>query len=364
MKTIDLTNVKTDKLPISCKNYPAICNLLNEKPITNNNKKKSQVDRWSRYLVIIREGHKYHITQVRENPVEQTQKVNKRNSKYQDDGSILIMDYILDNIDSSDCWVDNNLFVINENYIFQYLGFCNSSFLMSISSRSDQRLSVKQRERFRDLCKKSMKSNLKSILNKLKKDGCIIDFNQKYFVRETKSGLRRIATEEESLQIEKHKQELLNKLDIKSEADLKKHAIRSDFYRELNKIIGANSTIESCYKNFILEVDKYFILQKYDLLDDYKRLYLRAQINKNFLTSQKTSMLKKIDKNRKTIASINENSKINRKTRFYIDFNELDNYVYPKDYFENWCYWLENFIDNSDEIEDEKVSIDEERQLC
>jgi hypothetical protein len=97
------------------------------------------------------------------------------------------------------------------------------------------------------------------------------------------------------------------------------------------------------------------------LLDDISRLNIRERINKNFLSSLKQNMLKRIEKNSQETADLTVDSEKNiAKSQFSIniqDINTETRYIYPPDHFEKWCWWLDEFIDATDDIEDEKELI-------
>jgi hypothetical protein len=361
-KKTDLSGLAGSEFPVICKNYGEMCALLNEKIIKNGEKRRKQIDRWNRYLLITREGHKYIINEINENPVEELPKVNQRNTKYQSDGLLLLLDFIAseDKDKDSSLWLDSKTFVLYQKDGFQRIGFCNRNFSLSNSAKADQLVSNSQQNHFRMTGKNYMKSNLSSILNKGVKLGFIKNKEQKYFVKDINNN-HRIATLEEVHFIELNKKIIVESMELTAKSELKKYAAKMYFYRELNRKLKEEYGLNYCYKNFILNMDMEKLSDKGVLLDDISRLNIRERINKNFLSSLKQNMLKRIEKNSQETADLTVDSEKNiAKSQFSIniqDINTETRYIYPPDHFEKWCWWLDEFIDATDDIEDEKELI-------
>ena len=359
-KKTDLSGLAGSALPVICKDYGEMCALLNEKTIKNGEKRRKQIDRWNRYLFLKRDGHKYIIKEIKENPVEELPKVNQRNTKYQSDGLLLLLDFIASEDKDSSLWLDSETFVLYQKDGFQRIGFCNRNFSLSNSSKADQLVSNSQQNHFRMTGKSYMKSNLLSILNKGVKLGFIKNIEQKYFVKNINNN-HRIATLEEVHFIELNREIITDSMKLNATSELKKYEATMYFYRELNRKLKEKYGINYCYKNFILNMDMEKLSDKGVLLDDISRLNTRERINKLFYSSLKLNMLKRIEKNSQEAAGIVVESEKNiAESQFSIniqDVNTETHYIYPPDHFEKWSWWLDEFINATADIEDNKESI-------
>lgn len=353
-----------------------MCKLVNEKEITDWDKRCKQIARWGEILDIERSGHKFIINGINDNHKEEQSDTNQRNIKYQKDGTTLILDYIAGKpLDKGNFWLDENKFILNNTYAYKHIGFCNENFVSRFNLKANNEcskvISKGQKRYFRSNITKSLKSNLKSILGKLVNDGYVIKVEEMYFVLE-KKGVRRIANEEELKQIEDCKEMLFKIIGVTKESEIVNCKTRSVFYNDLNnKLRQSIGTIRYVYKNYILELNIDYLSKVKTRLDEEERLVLRERINRLFLDSKKKSISKAIAKNiQKQLDKQAEKPcelKHTSRAKFSIDINSVsDEYVIPDDHQMKWELWLETFIDASIHIEEERKSLlneEEEEQI-
>lgn len=77
-KGVDCSKIKTGMV---VKNYIELCNLLGEKVQTSNSK-VSQMKRWSAYFRYEKQGHRFHILEVYQEPLDVIDKRRLREGKY------------------------------------------------------------------------------------------------------------------------------------------------------------------------------------------------------------------------------------------------------------------------------------------
>ena len=347
-KKTDLSGLAGSALPVICKDYGEMCALLNEKTIKNGEKRRKQIDRWNRYLFLKRDGHKYIIKEIKENPVEELPKVNQRNTKYQSDGLLLLLDFIASEAKDSSLWLDPKTFVLYENDGFRCIGFCNSQFVRNNNTYDNNKpVSNSQETYFRRFCKNSMRSNLVSILNQAVKLGFINDFERKHFVKGI-DNKHRIASLDEVNIIHSIEESVLVAMGLNNRFDLKSHTSTMSFYRNVSFALQKKHDINYSYKNFVLDINIDKLSCSDVLLDDTYRLDIKTRINKLFHSSLKLNMLKRIEKNSQEAAGIVVESEKNiAESQFSIniqDVNTETHYIYPPDHFEKWSWWLDEFI--------------------
>jgi hypothetical protein len=141
-KITDISNIIDKELPITCKNYKVMCKLVNEKEITDWDKRCKQIARWKEILDIERSGHKFIINGINDNHKEEQSDTNQRNIKYQKDGATLILDYIAGKpLNKGNFWLDENTFILNNTYAYKHIGFCNENFVSRFNLKANNECS-------------------------------------------------------------------------------------------------------------------------------------------------------------------------------------------------------------------------------
>ncbi len=173
------------------KNYPALCNALNESVKTNNSK-KAQLKEWSRFFEWERIGHKYKITKIYDHPKPKDDTHNKPSTFATAAYKILL--YELYKRYKTNPY-DNPVITFKKYQLISLLGFTDCLYRKVKVVDSDKQILRESRDDFNEV----MYSEMRRIVNNLGKTK-VLRFKDRYYIK-TADG-ERIANDDEERIIE------------------------------------------------------------------------------------------------------------------------------------------------------------------
>jgi hypothetical protein len=153
------------------KNYKELCLELGEHPKTGN-ARLSQLKEWERYFSYTKQGHKYIINEVFQTPRNKYDMRSYGNnvSLYMDEIEILLLDLLAQERNQGEIFLSRNMLLkelkmINDNYSYYRNRTINLSKFMNVS--------LEEINEFYESSNSTLKSNLETALNRLKKQSLI-----------------------------------------------------------------------------------------------------------------------------------------------------------------------------------------------
>lgn len=224
-------------------NYPAMCNLLDEK-VKGGKSKKLQLERWKKYFDWEMDGHKFIITKIRELPLP---KKIYGNDLYARDILSVVFGLLANKKDTK------NYYTIKE--LLYFCGFVNENYkdkkdTLSVfaeengcSYQQAQYLYNKLYQHINSYSKRALERCLK----RLQKRG-IIKFEIAYFIKYLNNKNGKFTTVEEEKTYKKIYDSVKKRLDITYVGLYNESTLYKEVNKELNKI-----NIEFCYKVYIID---------------------------------------------------------------------------------------------------------------
>jgi hypothetical protein len=359
------------------KNYKELCSILDE-PIKTGKSKQLQLKDWERYFTYKKEGNKFVITEIfdQPKPKQDKRKEGRNETPYINLIEKLILDLLVQHNGKGNVFLSKNMLLkelrmINEDYIY----YRNKRFKLS-DFTGIPKIHI---DEFYDTTDDTLTRNLERALNKLENQSlifwsramtvCFIDTDINYneygeiqMYREIKMNdygekeeiytptspyikgiIHRKATDQEVKLILQIEEWLLNKYQCDSKADLYKKGIAEQFFDEVKEILFHKTNIAYYYKSYEIICNHEGILRKWKSLNDLllkidERKQYQNELNKNVIIRLNNNARKR-HKKAKNI-NINQYNDNNKQWLIYI---RQDN-----DYIHNTKKLTDTLIKNDD----------------
>lgn len=242
------------------KNYPDLCNALNESVKTNNSKKAQQKE-WARFFEWERIGHGYKITKIYDRPKPKEQG-RKKPSKYANAVYAILLNELLD-MHLLSYWTAKK-----ENYpklwykkmdMLSLLGFAREIDCYIKTENNTEKMIL---DEIRDNCKKVFYNEVKRIFTNLEKTKRL-RIRSTYLIKH--NGEDRVANRRKTRVINSIKRKLLKEFDCKNEYEIFNKQLNKEFYENLCGILWLKGI---SYKGAIYEVSLYLDREIKDTITD------------------------------------------------------------------------------------------------
>ena len=315
---MNLSNIQAGQ---TFKNYKELCRALSEQ-VKGGKSKQLQLKEWERYFTYKKEGNKFIIAEIFEQPKP---KQDKRKEGHNETPYInliekLILDLLVQHKEKGNVFLSKNLLLkelkmINDNYIrYRNKRFKLSDFTGIPKIHIDE---------FYDTTDDTLTRNLERALNKLEKQSlifwsramtvCFLDVNvitnecgEIKTYKEIKVNelgdkeeaytptqpyinvIHRKAEEWETKYILKVERWLLDKYNCESKVDLYRKGLAEQFHEEAKEIIFNSTNIAYYYKSYEITCNDEGVLRKWKNLNDLlleidERIQYQNELNKNVM---------------------------------------------------------------------------------
>ncbi len=281
---------------MAVKNYKIMCELLDEEVKDGNRNRKFQMEKWKRYFDFKKEGHKFIILEIYDEPLE---KIDKRaqgnNSEYIQHIELLLLNYLSQQKGFKATSTVKNLFsmlsMINQNYIDKdYKKIKENSIITDYDinhfyQRSYQKL------------KEILFSSLRNLKNRR-----LIDYtkNTMINIREIVDGKliqnnTRLATDDEKNFIRDAQRDVLKEMGLESITQVYLKFKPEKYFNRVNELLWERYGIHYSYIEIeILFTHKYIVeaLEQAEIIAQKKKLndkvinYMNKQAKNNYEKNQ------------------------------------------------------------------------------
>ncbi len=269
------------------KNYKEMCLLLKETANTGN-AKICQIKRWKCFFDFKRNGQKFIITKIYEEPLVNTDERKNKNGTYIQYIEPLLLNLFINN---------KKMIVFTKKELFRELGMTNFQYLYNYPNQDFNEIRTSKYENrvitslihntkqftnipidYNDIAffYSMTEQKLNSILNsslKAMKTRKLIDYNTVFFLRfdNKECPADRVQTES----IKKIFREVLEEMEAKNIQDIISKGKIKEFYREVNEIASANFKCQSVYSKLAIAS-----FSKKPIINDNERRLYKKRLNK------------------------------------------------------------------------------------
>lgn len=241
-------NIKNLEVGMVIKNYKELCKLLGEKEKAGNSR-KAQLNDWTCYFKYHKEGHKFVIDEIYEQPLISLK--TGKNNIYGELIQLLIIDMLLQNNQTS------TSMVLSKGSLYTKIGLVNQNYVVGKyhKNKLSNHLGIDKGIvlDFYRTHGNSLDKNVKRALNNLQ-DQRLIMFNMVHKVKLKDSNIVRMAKDYEKEQILKAEHLVLNKLGYKAVSDIRRSNDWDKFKRQTKELIQEISDIEYYYLAYEMSV--------------------------------------------------------------------------------------------------------------
>lgn len=306
------------------RSYRHLCEVLGVSP-KGGNQKKAQVKEIERYIKLSKgKGYKLIVDEVYELP--KPKKTNRRNDIYGEMLELAIMDYLINSKRSKTTTTRNYLLgqveLINQNY-----RVCNSN---KIKFSEYTGIDLNIINDFFNLTNGNFRRMLERALDTLE-DKSIINYSIVTIVSDSKTGHRK-ATDKELESIVELEKIVLNELGYNKKSSVRESGKWYIFNQRVKKLLSKENDINYYYSSYEIVVNKRFIKDERDKVEQYLISEAERVANRDKLTDTLSDNLISNASDRQKKARSNTNiNRINKQTRntftYVEDIQSIVNHV-------------------------------------
>ncbi|MDM5306320.1 hypothetical protein [Peribacillus frigoritolerans] len=314
------------------KNYKALCEALNEKVKTGYSK-QAQLKEWEGYFTYLKDKNKFIILKILDDPIVKVEQRGGNNKLAHADKMDEMLTYILSKQEDGELLMTINRLLLEMKMINENFTYGNYN-----QNKVSNYLDIKEAyiEEFFHLTKRTFKSNIDSMLDRLERKSMIY-WNKVKTVCIGKGDVteeHRLATKDEIQLIMQVEDEVMIELGCEDKQDIVKKEMWKYYKKEVNKVLTEKANIMYYYDsyNIIRNVGKLTrIANKVELTHEHVTLMveLNQAVQKQIITNMERRSKKSLEEVKSGVLKTFHNMRTNEK---YLENGTImiDTFINPK----------------------------------